>query len=117
MASSLDPGYRAGRAALRRARDDALVGHGSGTSPVRRPPLADAPPLVWALQVGWFVVSFTGGQVLSLLVREGSSVRDCHWWEHEQAEREWMACRDKEAYERGNADCMTATPTAITSTT
>jgi hypothetical protein len=81
------------------------------------PTLADAPPLVWALLAGWLVLSFAGGQVLGSLVGEGSSVRDRHRWEHEQAERKWRACRDKEACERGKADCTTAPPTAITSTT
>jgi hypothetical protein len=48
------------------------------------PTLADAPPLVWALAVGWVVLSLAGGMVIGLLVIEGSGVRDRYRWQQEQ---------------------------------
>ena len=66
------------------------------------PTPADAPPLVWALLAGWFILSFVGGRVLGSLIGEGSSVRDRHRWVHEQAERErqWALLRQLRELER-----------------
>jgi hypothetical protein len=40
---------------------------------------------VWALLVCWVILSLAGGQVIGSLISEGSSVRDHHRWQQEQA--------------------------------
>jgi hypothetical protein len=39
----------------------------------------------WCIRACWVILSFAGGQVIGSLIGEGSSVRDRHRWEHEQA--------------------------------
>jgi hypothetical protein len=52
------------------------------------PTPADAPPLVWALLGCWFILSFAGGKVIGSLIGDGSSVRERHRWQQQQAERQ-----------------------------
>ena len=48
----------------------------------------DAPPLVWALLGCWFILSFAGGKVIGSLIADGSSIRERHRWQQQQAERQ-----------------------------
>jgi hypothetical protein len=63
------------------------------------PTPADAPPLVWALLGGWFILSFAGGKVLGSLIGDGSSVRERHRWQQEQAERQAQWALQRQLWE------------------
>jgi len=66
------------------------------------PTPADAPPLVWALLGCWFILSFAGGKVIGSLIGDGSSVRERHRWQQEQAKRraQWALQRQLWEMER-----------------
>jgi hypothetical protein len=50
------------------------------------PTSADALPLAWALLGCWFLLSFAGERVIGSPIDDGSSVRERHRWQIEQAE-------------------------------
>ena len=66
------------------------------------PTPADAPPLAWALLGCWFLLSFAGERVIGSLSGDGSSVRERHRWQQEQAERraQWALQRQLWEMER-----------------